>query len=86
MINNYNEIIGCIGGLLLSIQLLPQIIKAYRTKKTKDVSLSMIVISIIGSIIIIYYGNLINSISILITEILSLLLKIILFIYKIKYG
>lgn len=81
-----NEIIGFIGGILLSIQLLPQIIKSIKTKSTKDISYIFLVTSILGSIIMIIYGFLVNSISIIITLLVSCILKIILLLLKLKYD
>jgi MtN3 and saliva related transmembrane protein len=70
----------------LSIQLLPQILKAIKTKKTMDLSYLFLMTSIFGSLILIIYGFLIDSVSIIVTIMISLVLKIILILLKIKYD
>ena len=47
----WKELIGFSGGMCLSIQLLPQILKAIKTKKTMDLSYLFLMTSILGSLI-----------------------------------
>lgn len=42
-------ILGWIASLLCTLILIPQIIKALKTRKTKDVSMSMLVLSVLGN-------------------------------------
>lgn len=86
MKNIWKEIIGFTGGICLSVQLIPQIAKAIKTKKTADISYLFLVISITGSIIVLVYGILIDSLSITATISFSLLLKIVLLVLKKKYD
>ena len=82
----WKELIGFIGGLCLSIQLLPQIVKAIKTKKTMDLSYLFLMISLLGSLIVVIYGFLIDSISIIVTVTISFVSKIILILLKMKYD
>ena len=86
MKNIWKEIIGFTGGIFLSVQLIPQIVKAIKTKKTGDISYLFLIISIIGSTIVLVYGILIDSLSITATISFSLLLKIVLLVLKKKYD
>ena len=86
MKNIWKEIIGFTGGIFLSVQLIPQIVKAIKTKKTGDISYLFLIISIIGSTIVLVYGILIDSLSITATILFSLLLKIVLLVLKKKYD
>lgn len=82
----WKELIGFIGGILLSLQLLPQIVKCIKIKRSMDISYLFLLISILGSLFIIIYGFLIDSLSIIITITISFVLKIILILIKIKYD
>jgi MtN3 and saliva related transmembrane protein len=57
------EILGITGSLIVSISVLPQIIKTYRTKKATDLSLLYLGILMTGLVMItlysFYVGNLI---------------------------
>jgi len=57
------EILGITGSLIVSVSVIPQIIKTYKTKKANDLSLLYIVILMTGFVMITLYsihvGNLI---------------------------
>ncbi len=50
------EILGYLGGTLVTISLLPQVIKSYRTKSTKDISLMYTLVLMTGLIFWILYA------------------------------
>ena len=72
-----NEIVGIIAGALSCTTFLPQVIKTWKSKSTKDVSLTMFIIATISTSLWIIYGVLIHSFSILATNIVVLLFSLI---------
>ncbi|QIG60111.1 hypothetical protein [Dishui Lake large algae virus 1] len=50
------EFLGLLGGFLTCSSIIPQIIKCYRTRSTKDLSWSMFAINYVGTFINISYG------------------------------
>ena len=72
-----NEIVGIIAGALSCTTFLPQVIKTWKSKSTKDVSLTMFIIATISTSLWIIYGILIHSFSILATNIVVLLFSLI---------
>ena len=53
----YDEnLVGYIGGIFITVSFLPQVIKSYRTKSVDDLSLAMILATLIGTAIWIWYG------------------------------
>jgi len=80
------EIVGYLGGLLIAIALTPQLIKTFKTKSAKDLSLLWTTISLIGLILYGIYAA-INSIFPLLTfAIIESIMIIILISMKIKYD
>ena len=79
------EIIGYIAGFLMAIALSPQIIKAWKTKSTKDISIVWTVIVLIGLILWIVYAILNKIMPLLIFASIELSMTFSLFILKIKY-
>ncbi len=69
------EIIGILAGIFTTIAVLPQIIKAVKTKKVKDVSPLMYSILCIGVGLWTVYGLLKWDLPIIITNGISLLLN-----------
>ena len=72
-----SEIIGITAGLLSCTTFLPQVIKTWKSKSTKDVSRTMFVIATISTALWLLYGILINSISIIGTNIVVLALSLV---------
>lgn len=71
-----NEIVGIIAGALSCTTFLPQVIKTWKTKSTKDVSLTMFLIASLGTLLWLVYGILIHSISIIGTNIIVLIFSL----------
>jgi len=67
-----SEIVGIIAGALSCTTFLPQVIKTWKSKSTKDVSLTMFIIASIGTTLWLVYGILIHSFSIIATNIVVL--------------
>jgi MtN3 and saliva related transmembrane protein len=80
------EIFGFIAGLTVATSLTPQIIKAWRTKSTNDISLIWTSIYMIGLIFWVIYGTMINSPSLIITISIEIVLLGSLIILKLKHG
>jgi len=79
-----SEVVGIIAGALSCTTFLPQVIKTWKSKSTKDVSLTMFLIASLGTTLWLVYGILIDSISIIGTNIVVLFfsLTMLLLFYK----
>jgi len=71
-----SEIVGIIAGTLSCTTFLPQVIKTWKSKSTKDVSLTMFVIASVGTALWLVYGILIHSFSIIATNIVVLVFSL----------
>ena len=81
----YVDIIGFIGGALTTLALVPQAVKAWRTKHTRDISIWWILTLTVGIILWLVYGILINSMPIIAANGVTLILSLIVLILKIRY-
>ena len=81
----YIEIIGFTAGTLTTIALVPQVIKSWKTRHTRDVSLGWISTLVIGIVLWLAYGLLIQSWPLVVANVFSLILASIILILKIKY-
>ena len=81
----YVDIIGYAAGFLILISIIPQIIKTWKTKSTKDLSLLMYIIYISGVLLWLIYGIvIINGPMILINSINLVLASSMLYL-KLRY-
>jgi MtN3 and saliva related transmembrane protein len=83
---NYISIIGLLAGTLTTLSFLPQVVKAARTKETKDLSLSMYIVLATGIFLWTIYGILIEALPVILANGISFILAAIVLILKIKYG
>lgn len=68
------DIVGYLAGALTTIAFLPQVIKAWRTRRTEDLSLGMYLTFNIGVALWLIYGILLGSFPIIAANVLTLLL------------
>jgi MtN3 and saliva related transmembrane protein len=61
-------VFGFIGTILSTVAFLPQVIRAWKTKETKDLSMSSFLLIGTGSIFWFLYGVLINELPIIIAN------------------
>ena len=83
---NYIDLFGFSAALLTTIAFLPQLYKTWKTKTAEDVSLVMLILFITGLICWIIYGLKINSIPILIANIITFIFNFSILILKINYS
>ena len=81
-----NMTVGLVAASLTTFAFLPQTIKTWRTKRTKDISLPMYATFITGMCIWLYYGLTINSLPLIAGNIVSLLFAFPVLFLKIKHG
>jgi len=80
------EIIGYGAGITTAIALLPQVIKSWRTKSTKDISLLWTLIYTFSMFLWVAYGILLKEIPMITTLSIETFLYIVLLTLKIKHG
>jgi MtN3 and saliva related transmembrane protein len=80
------DIFGYLAAILTTAAFLPQLFKTLKTKKAEDVSLTTLVMFIIGVFSWIIYGYKISSTPILIANLITLILNLLILISKIYFS
>ena len=80
------DILGYSAGIFIVVSLIPQIIKSWKTKSTKDISLPRYLIYIIGIILWLVYGTIIRNWPMIIANAINLVLAFSVLFLKLKYG
>jgi MtN3 and saliva related transmembrane protein len=78
-------IIGLIAAAFTTISLLPQVLKVWKTKSTRDISTGMFSLFCGGVFLWFVYGIFINDLPIIIANSLVFIQALIILIFKIKY-
>jgi len=76
------DIFGYFAAILTTVAFLPQLIKTLKTKKADDVSLTTLIMFIIGVLSWIIYVYKISSTPILIANLITLILNLLILISK----
>jgi len=79
-------LIGFLAAFCTTFAFLPQLIKVWKNKHAKDISLRMYIMFIAGITFWLVYGILIGSLPIIIANTITFIFASIILVFKIKYG
>ena len=85
MIDFIIKYIGFFAAFCTTFAFLPQAIKVYQTKSTKDISLYMFLIFTIGVLSWLIYGLIINDLPVILANAVTLVLSFFILIYKLRF-
>jgi len=77
--------IGFFAAFCTTIAFVPQAIKVYKSKSTKDISLYMFLIFTIGVLSWLIYGIIISNLPVILANAVTLVLSLFILIYKLRY-
>ena len=78
-------IVGYIAGALTTISFIPQVVRAWKLKETRDLSLSMLILFAAGILLWTWYGIWTESLPIIAANMITFVLILVLLGLKIRY-
>lgn len=78
--------VGLAGGIGTTVSFFPQVLKAYKSKHTRDLSLPMIILQMFGIVCWLSYGIFLKDFPIIAANTVSLFSMSTLFLLKLKFG
>lgn len=79
------DVLGYVAGLFTMIAFLPQVIRVWKTKSTKDISLATFCLFCTGVFLWLIYGLFIKLGPVVITNAVIFVLAAVILIFKLKY-
>lgn len=79
-------LIGLMAAICTTCSFLPQVIRAWRTRSTRDVSAWMFILLVTGNSLWLVYGTLIGDLPLVIANLVTLGLVGIILALKLRYG
>jgi MtN3 and saliva related transmembrane protein len=76
--------LGYLAAFCTTIAFIPQAVKVYKTKQTKDISLGMFSLLIAGFVLWLWYGIILVSYPIILANTVTILIAIYIIIVKLK--
>jgi MtN3 and saliva related transmembrane protein len=80
------ELLGFVAAFLTTAAFVPQVLKIWQTKSTKDLSLPTQLTFIAGIAMWLIYGLFVHSPPIIVANIITLVLNLVILRFKLKYG
>ncbi len=80
------DMLGMLAGTMSSLVFLPQVIKTWRSKSAKDISLLMFSFATISVILWLAYGIMIKNGPVIYTNSCVLILSVVMLYLKLKYN
>jgi MtN3 and saliva related transmembrane protein len=80
------DLVGYIAATLTTAAFLPQVIKIWQSKSTKDLALPTLLSFIAGVFMWLIYGLLVNSLPIVAANTTTLILNVAILRFKLRYG
>jgi MtN3 and saliva related transmembrane protein len=79
-------VLGLAAGTLTTISLIPQVIKTWKDKSAKDLSLGMFIAFCIGVALWLVYGCIVREVPIIVSNSVTLVLALAILTAKLKFG
>jgi MtN3 and saliva related transmembrane protein len=79
-------LLGLLAASCSTFAFLPQVIKTWQTRSTKDISLGMFLVLVAGIVLWLIYGLMIRDIPLIVANVVTLLFAGIILCFKLRYG
>jgi len=81
-----SEILGLVAGFFTTFAVVPQIMRVYKLKSAREISIIYNTTMLLGILIWLVYGIVLGRISLILWNIIGALLVVLLLLAKLKYG
>ena len=78
-------LLGLIAATLTTLSFVPQVVKTWKIKETRDISLSMFVMLAICIVLWTVYGFIIQDLPVILANCVSFILTAIIIFFKVRY-
>ena len=82
---NYTQLLGLVAGSFTTIAFLPQVIKTWKSRSAKDLSLGMFSLFCLGVLLWLIYGIQVKDLPVIIANMVTLLLASSLLFFKLRF-
>ncbi|MEW6115690.1 MAG: SemiSWEET transporter [Nitrospirota bacterium] len=85
MDNGYITLIGLLAATLTTASFIPQVVKTWKLKETKDLSFWMLLLFSVGIFLWLLYGVFIKDLPVILANLVTFVLVMIILFFKLKY-
>lgn len=82
---NSVTLIGLAAATLTTVAFVPQVVRAWRTRSTRDISLPMFLVLAAGIVLWLIYGAMIRDMPLILANVVTLVLVLMILFFKLRY-
>ena len=82
---DFVSVIGFIAASLTTVSFVPQVVRVWRSRSTRDISLPMFLVMALGIVLWLIYGALIGDWPLIIANVVTLILVLMILFFKLRY-
>ena len=82
----YTTLVGLAAASCTTVSFVPQVVKAWRSRSTRDVSVGMFILLVTGNSLWLLYGALIGDLPLVVANLITLGLVVAILALKLRYG
>jgi MtN3 and saliva related transmembrane protein len=79
-------LIGLAAGFCTTLAFVPQVVKTWKTRSTRDISLGMFLVLVLGIILWLTYGAMLGDLPLIAANGVTLVLAGLILAFKLRYG
>ncbi|MDG6985659.1 MAG: hypothetical protein JRM73_02820 [Nitrososphaerota archaeon] len=80
------EVFGLAGGFFVALGMVPQVVRVWRMKDAREISLAFILLTITGTLLWLAYGFFLDLFSVMLWNSINFCLQAALLAVKLRYG
>jgi MtN3 and saliva related transmembrane protein len=82
---NSVTLIGLAAATLTTVAFVPQVVRAWRTRSTRDISLPMFLVLAAGIVLWLIYGAMLRDLPLILANLVTLVLVLMILFFKLRY-
>jgi MtN3 and saliva related transmembrane protein len=82
----FSTTVGLLAAICTTVSFVPQVLKAWRTRSTADISVGMFVLLVVGFTLWLLYGVMLGDLPLILANFVTLCLTGVILLLKLRFG
>lgn len=82
---NFVTFLGFVAATLTTVAFVPQVVRVWRSRSTRDISLPMFLVLALGIVLWLIYGAIIGDLPLIVANVVTLILVLTILFFKLRY-
>jgi MtN3 and saliva related transmembrane protein len=82
----FTTAIGLVAATCTTVAFIPQVLKAWQTRSTSDISAGMFLLLVVGIVLWLIYGAILGDLPLIVANVVTLCLAATILAFKLRFG